>query len=149
MSVYTTQFQLTINFDDIDTTEKLNQAKNLYNLDNDADWLVELHGNAYTKWSGESGYQRDHASEAKLSSRRIHEIERESDKRAYYRKAYTARLYATFGQRLIYITKHLLIRLNFLIDSTTIAVAKSTRDSGFVELRASVHSTSINDIDHG
>ena len=42
---------------------------------------MALHGNAYTKCSADSGWQRDHASDARLSSRRIHEAERESDKR--------------------------------------------------------------------
>ena len=52
------QFELTLNFDYGDTTvrlKKFNQAnKFCYHLNNDSDWLLPLHGNAYTKWSGDS-----------------------------------------------------------------------------------------------
>ena len=50
------------------------------NLDNDADWLLALQGNTYTKWGGK---QSNQAFEARLSSRRVHEGERESDIRDY------------------------------------------------------------------
>ena len=49
----------------------------VYNLDNDADWLQALHGNAYTKWSPVSQTMFLRAD----PSRRVHGGERKLDKR--------------------------------------------------------------------
>ena len=52
------QFELTLNFDYIDTTVRLKivirNSFSVESLDNNADWLLALHGNAYTN-SGEVG----------------------------------------------------------------------------------------------
>ena len=75
------QFDLNLNFDYTDTTERRNQAKHcfLYNLNNDLSRCWRFRGTPSKNGLATVGNNETTSYFARISSRRVHEDERESD----------------------------------------------------------------------